>query len=84
MITTKNKSWKKIFNEEYSSNYFKKIEDKYMKSIKNDIVYPDKNSIYKAFDLTDFQKIKVVIIGQDPYYSLCKKSKVPFANGFSF
>ena len=31
-------------------------------------VYPDKQNIYQAFDLTPFEDIKVVILGQDPYH----------------
>jgi len=85
MIRTKNKTWKKIFDEEYSSKYFKTIEDKYNKEInKKQIVYPNNNDIFKAFDLTNFNKIKVIIIGQDPYYSICKKTTIPFANGLAF
>ena len=32
------------------------------------IVYPDRENIYQAFDLTQFENIKVVILGQDPYH----------------
>jgi len=84
MITIKNKSWKKIFDEEQSSEYYKTINNKYNKSIENNIVYPEKENIFKAFELTNFNNIKVVIIGQDSYYSLCKKANIPFANGLAF
>ena len=32
------------------------------------VVYPDRENIYQAFDLTPFEDIKVVILGQDPYH----------------
>lgn len=32
------------------------------------IVYPDRKNIYQAFELTPFENIKVVILGQDPYH----------------
>ena len=31
-------------------------------------IYPDRDNIYQAFDLTPFEDVKVVILGQDPYH----------------
>lgn len=42
------------------------------------VVYPPRNQIFKSFELTDFANVKVVILGQDPYY---RKGQ---ANGLAF
>ena len=40
----------------------------FRKEYTTQIVYPDRENIYQAFDLTPFEDIKVVILGQDPYH----------------
>ena len=53
------------FQKEYMSNLKKKLLD-----LKNNkiIFYPKGNQIFNAFNLTPFNKVKVVILGQDPYH----------------
>ena len=84
-----NNSWKNILFQEFQKNYFKNILNNYQKSIKyaNDRetkIFPENSKIFNAFKITDLNDIKIVIIGQDPYYSICKKSNIPFANGLAF
>lgn len=71
-------NWDDILKEEYNKPYFEKlmnfIEDEY----NNYTIYPDKNNIYNALKLTPPEKVKVVILGQDPYIN---KNQ---ANGLSF
>ena len=71
-------NWDDILKEEYNKPYFEKlmnfIEDEYSKYT----IYPDKNNIYNALKLTPPDKVKVVILGQDPYIN---KNQ---ANGLSF
>lgn len=76
--------WLDFFNTEMEKPYFKIIEEKYSKSIKNTTVYPSQDQLFRAFSLTPISKLKVIIIGQDPYPGLCPKTKVPFANGLAF
>lgn len=63
-----NNSWDKILEEEMNKEYFFNIK----KFIKNEreskTIYPTKDDLFRAFRLTEFDKIKVVIIGQDPYH----------------
>jgi uracil-DNA glycosylase len=59
-------SWQKLLKSEIQADYFKKIIH-FLKIQKND-VYPPKNEIFAALNLTPIHKIKVVIIGQDPYH----------------
>ncbi len=65
MIT---KKWDIILEEEYKKDYFKKL----VKDIRNEyskhICYPKADDVFNAFKYTDFDDIKVVIIGQDPYH----------------
>ena len=62
-------SWKHIIWEEFQKEYFKKIES-FLEQEKKDweIVYPEEHNILRAFDLTHFNTLKVVILGQDPYH----------------
>ncbi len=63
-------SWKKMLSEEFEKDYFKQLVAR-LKSDKSKgkIIYPKGNHIFKAFELTPFNKVKVVIIGQDPYHN---------------
>ena len=61
--------WKEALQEEYSKEYYRKlfmfIKDAYSKSV----VYPPSGDIFNAFHLTPMEKVKVVILGQDPYHN---------------
>ncbi|MBO4600700.1 MAG: uracil-DNA glycosylase [Bacilli bacterium] len=72
-----NDGWLSIIkNDEKLYKKFSKITT-YINSNK-DIIYPSKENIFKAFNLTDFNNVKVVIIGQDPYHGEGE------ANGLAF
>jgi uracil-DNA glycosylase len=63
-------SWKKQLSEEFEKAYFLSLTD----FIKNEInigktIYPPGQDIFRAFQLTPFDKVKVVILGQDPYHN---------------
>lgn len=83
-----NSSWKPILEKEFKQTYFKEIEA----FIENEkaqgkIVFPRKEDIFKVFNLVNFEDVKVVIIGQDPYhgpnqahglsFSVPKSEKIP-------
>jgi uracil-DNA glycosylase len=62
-------SWKRELKDEFDKSYFEKIvhflkEEK----IAGKVIYPPGKLIFNAFDNTPFDKVKVVIIGQDPYH----------------
>lgn len=62
-------SWKKALKDEFSKDYFENIRNTLKSAKKNgDKVYPPDPLIFRAFDATPFDKVKVVIIGQDPYH----------------
>ncbi|QOI10929.1 uracil-DNA glycosylase [Blochmannia endosymbiont of Colobopsis nipponica] len=66
---TKCITWESLFEQEKKLIYFQNIF-KYLKKQKSEgkTIYPDKKDIFNAFRYTAFNKIKVVIIGQDPYH----------------
>ena len=73
-----NNYWDVVLKEEYEKNYFKNIAMFINKEYKEKIVYPPKRDILRALKLTDYNDIKVVILGQDPYHGENE------ANGLSF
>ncbi len=73
-----NNYWDVVLKEEYEKNYFKNIAMFINKEYKEKIVYPPKRDILRALKLTDYNDVKVVILGQDPYHG---KNE---ANGLSF
>ena len=63
-------SWKNVLNEEFEKIYFQRIIT-FLKAEKSSgkIIYPPGSLLFNAFEKTPFTKIKVVIIGQDPYHN---------------
>jgi len=61
--------WKEVLQQEFTKPYFQQVAG-YLKIEKSQgkIIYPPGSLIFNAFDKTPFDKIKVVIIGQDPYH----------------
>src|SRR4051812_13737988 len=62
------KSWKQKLEGEFGQNYFTKLTKFVKDEYKKGAVYPAPKDIFKAFELTPFNEVKVVIIGQDPYH----------------
>ncbi|ANE35185.1 uracil-DNA glycosylase, family 1 [Campylobacter iguaniorum] len=61
-------SWKEVLKDEFLSPYFLDIKSNLINALKSSTVYPPNNLIFNAFNLTPFDKVKVVILGQDPYH----------------
>jgi len=61
-------SWKKHLEEEFGKEYFKALTDFVREEYKTKKVYPSPKDIFRAFELTPFDAVKVVILGQDPYH----------------
>ena len=70
-------SWEEHLRSEIRKPYFTKLIEKLNIEYK-EVCYPSKDRIFNAFNLCPFDKVKVVILGQDPYY---KKEQ---AMGLSF
>ncbi len=64
-------SWKQLLQDEFNQPYFLQLKS-FLQSEKEKriIIFPPGNRIFSAFDKTPFEKVKVVILGQDPYHGI--------------
>jgi uracil-DNA glycosylase len=60
--------WKDIIENEKKQDYFKALDSFVDEQYEKETIYPKKENIYKAFELTEYSNLKVVILGQDPYH----------------
>lgn len=62
-------SWKKVLSAEFEKQYFADLaRTLHEKKRAGEVIYPPGPLIFNAFNLTPFDRVKVVIIGQDPYH----------------
>ena len=73
-----NKNWDIILNKEFKEDYFKKLGTFIKQEYKEKIIYPSYDNIFNALRFTDYNDVKVVILGQDPYHGFNE------AHGLSF
>lgn len=71
-------SWKEKLQQEFKKPYFDQLTAFVRKEYQQHTVYPPAREIFRAFDCCDFDQVKVVIIGQDPYHGAGQ------ANGLCF
>nr|WP_275583316.1 uracil-DNA glycosylase [Mammaliicoccus sp. H-M32] len=68
MIEVNNMDWQEIFHNIKKEHDFSEMESFLEEEYQNKTIYPDRENIYQAFDLTPLDRVKVVILGQDPYH----------------
>lgn len=61
-------SWKKELESEFAQPYFAELESFIDQAYGRETVYPVEGKIFEAFNRTPFDRVKVVILGQDPYH----------------
>ncbi|MCF8218548.1 MAG: uracil-DNA glycosylase [Bacteroidales bacterium] len=61
-------SWKDILSDEFDKEYFRKLKTFLASERQKHLVYPPKDKVFEAFRHTPFSKVKVIILGQDPYH----------------
>jgi uracil-DNA glycosylase len=71
-------SWKMVLLEEFNKDYFIKLKQFLLDEKKHHSIYPKGKDIFNAFNYTSFDRVKVVILGQDPYHGMGQ------AHGLSF
>lgn len=71
-------NWTDVLEPIKNSDYYKILWQKVEEQYHTEQCFPPKDQIFKALELTDFDDVKVVIIGQDPYHNLGQ------ANGLCF
>lgn len=79
--------FKNIIEDESKKDYYIKLHDFIDEEYKNKKIYPERENIYAALKYTPYDKVKVVILGQDPYhgegeahglsFSVCPGIKIP-------
>ena len=63
-------SWKEALREEFEKDYFKSlVAFLHREKAEGKVIFPPGRMIFKAFELTPVQDVKVVILGQDPYHN---------------
>lgn len=72
------KTWKAVLKTEFQKSYWKELTEFVRSQYLRNKVYPPAKNIFRAFDLCPLDKVKVVIVGQDPYHGDRQ------ANGLSF
>ena len=74
------KGWKNVLSQEFSKEYFLRIvEHIKLEKQSQATIYPPGPLIFNAFNATDFDQVKVVIIGQDPYHGPHQAHGLPFS-----
>lgn len=71
-------TWDDFLKEESEKEYYQKLMTFINEEYHNKIIYPEYNKIFNALNFTPLDKVKVVIIGQDPYHT------PGYANGLAF
>lgn len=61
-------SWKEKLADEFEKEYFKELTNFVKEEYESGSVYPHPKNVFRAFELTPFDDVKVVILGQDPYH----------------
>lgn len=61
--------WLNPLSEEFKKSYYRVLYEKVKKEYETNLVFPDSEDIFNAFLFTPLSKVKVVIIGQDPYHN---------------
>ena len=76
MITEK---WDEILKEEYEKEYFVKILKTLQIEYREKDIFPKKSDVFRALRLTDYDDIKIVILGQDPYHGVGEAEGLSFS-----
>lgn len=61
--------WQMVIGNEFNKEYYKELEQYIHEEYENHKVFPKKEDLFTAFNLTPYNKVKVVILGQDPYHN---------------
>lgn len=72
-------SWKKALAPEFDQDYFQSLAEFVKKEYQEATVYPPPKFVFRAFNLTPFDRVKVVILGQDPYHGPGQANGLCFA-----
>ena len=69
MLARIHPSWQTALANETGKPYWKELTSFVQEEYSKNVCFPKEDNIFRAFDLTPFDKVKVVILGQDPYHT---------------
>lgn len=72
-------SWQPFFQQELEKSYFPALLDKVLQQYQTKIIYPPVHQIWRSFTLTPFDRIRGVLLGQDPYHKAHQSCGLPFS-----
>src|SRR3989344_1266377 len=72
-------SWKAHLADEFEQDYFKNLSQFVREEYQKNTVYPHPKHVFRCFDETPFDSVKVVILGQDPYHGAGQANGLCFA-----
>jgi uracil-DNA glycosylase len=61
-------SWQKVLAEEFEKPYFQKLQDFLDEERQTQTIFPVEGDIFSAFELTPYENVNVLVLGQDPYH----------------
>lgn len=61
-------TWASVLEGETQKSYFRDLIDFVTQERENSTVYPSEDDVFKAFERTPFEQVRVVLLGQDPYH----------------
>ncbi|MGD1911451.1 MAG: uracil-DNA glycosylase [Rivularia sp. (in: cyanobacteria)] len=61
-------SWQTVLAEELDKPYFEELQNFIEEERKSKIIYPPQEDVFSAFELTPYEQVNVLILGQDPYH----------------
>ncbi|MDO4225078.1 MAG: uracil-DNA glycosylase [Bergeyella zoohelcum] len=62
-------TWTEVLSPIKNTDYFRELWEKVKQEYANNQCFPPKEQIFRAIELTPFEEVKVVILGQDPYHN---------------
>ncbi|MGB4076495.1 MAG: uracil-DNA glycosylase [Minisyncoccia bacterium] len=74
-------SWKAVLSGEFDEPYFAELAEFVKNEYKSTTVFPPPKVMFRAFELTPFDEVRVVILGQDPYHGTGQANGLCFAVG---
>lgn len=72
-------SWDEVLADVFENSKFEQLMQRVFDEYKTKTVYPPQNKVFSAFKLTPYDKVRVVILGQDPYHGAGQAHGVSFS-----
>lgn len=74
-----NESWREVLKDELAKPYLKELKKTLLQEKLQHTIYPAEENIFNAYNTTDFENVKVVILGQDPYHGVNQAHGLAFS-----